>query len=205
MARSCRTGRSASTVATGVIGDHDRRTCCRQPSWRSPGLLTQWRAVSQPDLPAYLFVPYQFPDLVLCSHGRDFRRSSPKGTKQLSGFAKPTACGGDLRGISTMLVVAVLWSLRGTTAVRTTVHSTPPPPSDRRRLAWRAGPGLAHFPTRCHYSVFGGTTRNFFFASARSIARSASATASDLLAVQPPTETPVSSETDHFHTCRPTP
>jgi hypothetical protein len=35
------------------------------PSWRSPGLLTQWRAVFQPDLPAYLFVPYQFPDLVL--------------------------------------------------------------------------------------------------------------------------------------------
>jgi hypothetical protein len=126
-------------------------------------------------------------------------------TEHLSGLTKPTARGRDLRGISAVLVVAVLWSFRGATAVCTTVHSAPSPASDRRRLAWRARPGLAHFPTRCHYSVFGGTTRNFFFASARSIARSASATASDLLAVRPPTETPVSSETDHFHTCRPTP
>src|SRR5258705_3355676 len=56
-----------------------------------------------------------------------------------------------------------------------------------------------------HHSVFGCTSRSFLGASARSIARSASATASDLMAVLPPTETPVSSETDHFHTCRPMP
>jgi hypothetical protein len=29
----------------------------------------------------------------------------------------------------------------GATAVRATVHSAPPPPGDRRRLAWRARPG----------------------------------------------------------------
>src|SRR6266436_1599360 len=59
--------------------------------------------------------------------------------------------------------------------------------------------------TCCHHSVFGCTSRSFLGASARSITRSASATTSDLLAVRPPTETPVSSETDHFHTCRPMP
>jgi hypothetical protein len=48
-------------------------------------------------------------------------------TEHLSGLPEPTACGGDLRGISTMLVVAVLWSFRGATAVCATVHSTPPP------------------------------------------------------------------------------
>src|SRR5258707_13690301 len=57
----------------------------------------------------------------------------------------------------------------------------------------------------CHHSVLGCTSRSFLGASARSIARSASATASDLMAVRPPTETPVSSETDHFHTGRPMP
>ena len=63
-------------------------------------------------------------------------------TEHLSGLPEPAACGGDLRGISTMLVVAVLWSYRGATAVCTTVHSTPSPPSDRHRLEWRARAGL---------------------------------------------------------------
>jgi hypothetical protein len=50
-----------------------------------------------------------------------------------------------------------------------------------------------------------GTSLSFFDASARSIARSAFATASDLVTAWPPPETPVSSETDHFHKFRPMP
>jgi hypothetical protein len=51
-------------------------------------------------------------------------------TEHLSGFTEPTARGRDLRCISAVLVVAVLWSFRSTAAVRTTVHSAPPPPGN---------------------------------------------------------------------------
>jgi len=68
-----------------------------------------------------------------------------------------------------------------------------------------SGPFRRPYRSCLQRSVLGGTSRGFLGASARSIARSASATASDLMAVRPPTETPVSSETDHFQTCRPMP
>src|ERR1700693_6303319 len=41
-----------------------------------------------------------------------------------------------------MLVVAIPFSCRSTTAVCSTVHSAPSSPGDRRRLAWRPRPGL---------------------------------------------------------------
>jgi len=50
----------------------------------------------------------------------------------------------------------------------------------------------------------GGTSRSFLGASARSIARSASATASDLVAAWPLITTSAT-DADHFHTCRPIP
>jgi hypothetical protein len=74
-------------------------------------------------------------------------------TEHLSGLTKPAARSRDLRGISAVLVVAVLWSFRGATTVCTTVHSTPPPPGNRRRLAWRARSGLG-WPSRETLAAF---------------------------------------------------
>ena len=50
----------------------------------------------------------------------------------------------------------------------------------------------------------GGTSRSFFGASARSMARSTSAAASDLVAAWPAITTPAI-DADHFHKCRPMP
>src|SRR5438105_5822398 len=60
----------------------------------------------------------------------------------MSGLTQPTARGGDVRGVSAVLVVAVPFSFWGATAVCTAVHSAPSPPSHRRRLARRTRPGL---------------------------------------------------------------
>src|ERR1700682_3127493 len=52
-----------------------------------------------------------------------------------SRLAQPAASCLNLFGVSAVLVVAVPCSFRGATAVSATVHSTPSPPCDRRRLA----------------------------------------------------------------------
>src|SRR5471030_3132683 len=73
-------------------------------------------------------------------------------SEQSHGIFKPTTCGGDLSGITTVLVVAVLAPFRGATAVRTTVHSTPAPPGNRCRLAWRARSGAGPAATGLRHS-----------------------------------------------------
>jgi hypothetical protein len=62
-------------------------------------------------------------------------------TEHIGSLAKPPAGGSHLRGVSAMLVVAVFAPSRSAASVCTTVHPTPSPPCDRRRLAWRARPG----------------------------------------------------------------
>src|SRR5258706_1004060 len=76
----------------------------------------------------------------------------------MSGLAQPTASCLNLFGIAAVLVVAVSRPFRSASAVSASVHSAPPPPRNRRRLAWRARSGTG--PTLIgsgHGSCFGET------------------------------------------------
>ena len=64
--------------------------------------------------------------------------------EHVGSLASPPAGCCHLRGVPTVLIVAVLASSRGPTAVSTTVHSTPAPSGDGRRLTWR--PDLVRAP-----------------------------------------------------------
>jgi hypothetical protein len=59
--------------------------------------------------------------------------------EHMSGLAQPTARGGNLRGVASVLVVAVPAAAWRTTAVRAPMHPASPPANDRRRFAGRAG------------------------------------------------------------------
>src|ERR1700704_6239146 len=54
------------------------------------------------------------------------------------GLAEPPSHRSHLRGIATVLVVAIPAAAGCATAVCAAVHPAPSPASDRRRLAWRA-------------------------------------------------------------------
>jgi hypothetical protein len=97
--------------------------------------------IAGPDVCATLSGGVLVNDVVLRIPRSVERLAEDRRLPHMSGRTQPTARGGDLLGVPAVLVVAVLWSFRGAAAVCTAVHSTPPPPGDRRRLTWCPRPG----------------------------------------------------------------